>query len=375
MLLGTVAMMASCLNSSDDATQYGDAAISSFSIGTLTRTVHTLSKAGLDSTYKATVSGSSYDFEIDQTSHRIYNPDSLPVGTDISRVLVELSTYNNGTAFIRDIESEDILYLYSTTDSIDFTKPRIFIVYANDLKGKTEYSVNINVHKEEANTFVWTLVQSDWQPETKSEPTLPPGIKCIIGKSSTELYALSDDNKLLVSLDDGVVWVEDLLDDDASLIPTEDIAMVCYPLFLSEKTDYVLLVGNRSEELYPQENIAMVWRKIVDYDDLAPVPVWAYMERPANSWYQLPRMKDLSLIRYDDGVLAFGAPYTKIYQSRDNGITWKENKSYQMPVGFDTSATSVAVSVDDDNNIWLHCSGTGQVWRGRLNKMGWDTQE
>jgi hypothetical protein len=39
--------------------------------------------------------------------------------------------------------------------------------------------------------------------------------------------------------------------------------------------------------------------------------------------------------------------------------------------GFDKNAKSVAVAVDADNFIWLISSGTGEVWRGRLNKMGW----
>ena len=28
--------------------------------------------------------------------------------------------------------------------------------------------------------------------------------------------------------------------------------------------------------------------------------------------------------------------------------------------------------VDDDNYLWLICEGTGQVWRGRVNKLGWE---
>ena len=45
-----------------------------------------------------------------------------------------------------------------------------------------------------------------------------------------------------------------------------------------------------------------------------------------------------------------------------------------MPEGFDQSATSVTASVDDDQNIWLYCEGTGQVWRGHLSNLGWKYQ-
>jgi hypothetical protein len=64
-----------------------------------------------------------------------------------------------------------------------------------------------------------------------------------------------------------------------------------------------------------------------------------------------------------------------IYQSRDNGITWKYNPWYVFPDEFDSHATKVTATVDADNFLWLHCEGSGQVWRGRLNKLGWENQE
>ena len=42
-----------------------------------------------------------------------------------------------------------------------------------------------------------------------------------------------------------------------------------------------------------------------------------------------------------------------------------------MPADFDYSTTGVTVTVDDDQYIWLYCAGTNQVWRGRLNRLGW----
>ena len=92
-------------------------------------------------------------------------------------------------------------------------------------------------------------------------------------------------------------------------------------------------------------------------------------------------MQDISLWRYDGAILALGgagiggstvSAYSKLYQSRDNGITWKENATYVMPTDFDSSATAVTVAVDEQNYIWLFAAGTGQVWRGRLNRLGWD---
>ena len=368
----TVAMMMSCLNSSDsDSTSYTDAAISSFSIGSLKRTQHTTSSTGADSTYTTTVSGAAYDFEIDHTGCRIFNPDSLPMGTDVSRVLVTMSAYNNGTILIKDVAS-DTLRLYNSTDSLDFTKPRIITALSNDGQGTRNYTVNINVYQEDPYAFVWKLMSNDWSPEKTddAEDNLPPGIKCILGRSTKEEYALSTDNRMMVLSEGSTEWEEDLLNDDAKLLPTEDVSLVCYPMALTPNTDYVLIAGNRDANAYPQETIARVWRKTVDNDEQAERGVWTYMERPADALYQLPRMENLSLIYYDDSILAFGMPFTDIYQSRDNGITWKTGKTYQMPKDFDyVKTTSVKVVVDDDNYIWLYCSGSGQLWRGALNKL------
>lgn len=372
LLLMTVAMMMSCLNSSDsDSTSYTDAAISSFSIGNLQRTIHTTSSTGADSTYTTTVSGALYDFEIDQTGCRIFNPDSLPMGTDVSRVLVSMSAYNNGTILIKDVAS-DTLRFYNSTDSLDFTKPRIITALSNDGQGTRNYTVNINVYQEDPNAFVWKLMSNNWSPEKTddAEDDLPPGIKCILGRSTNEEYALSTDNRMMVLNDGSTEWEEDLLNDDALLLPTEDVSLVCYPMALTPNTDYVLIAGNRDAKAYPQETIARVWRKTVDNDEQAERGVWTYMERPADALYQLPRMENLSLIYYDDSILAFGMPFTDIYQSRDNGITWKVGETYQMPKDFDyVKTTSVKVVVDDDNYIWLYCSGSGQLWRGALNKL------
>ena len=370
LLLLTLLCATACLGSgNDETTLYDDAAIVSFSVETLKCYGHTTSSTGEDSTYTATVTVLNYAFTIDQVGHRIFNRDSLPLGTDVSHVVCNITTRNNGTVLIRDVASDTLRYYFST-DSINFTTPRKFVILSNDGSGRTEYTISVNAHQENPDKFVWTKVEGATEPEPENQYGLPmDGISRIIGSSSTETYALSDANQLMVWHQGGSQWEEDVLDDDPSLIPTEDLSMVCYPMNLSAQTDYVLLAGNRSAALYPQETPARVWRKLVDYGSLTQKRPWVYMERPANALYQLPRLGNLQLVKYDDGVLAFGSPYTTIYQSRDNGITWKNNSMYQMPEGFDANATSVHVRVDDNNYIWLYCQGTGQVWRGCLNRL------
>lgn len=380
LMLAAMVVCSSCLSSSDsDVTLYNDAVITSFTLGTVKRHLHTTTSAGNDSVVTTTVAGSGYKFNIDQVNRRIYNSDSLPVGCDVSRVLCTIGTYNSGAVVIEGTDSAATLTYYSSTDSIDFSQPRTLHVYASDGSAMSKYTVEVNVHQEDGDQFVWQQTADDWIPLPYASQ-LPAGIKQLLGSCTSEMYALSDDNRLMVSTDGGQHWQEDLLDDDASLLPVRDLSLVSYPLFLSDSTDYVVLVGNRSTDDYPQEQTAMVWRKIVDYGSKAPQGRWAYVERTDNNRLALPRLQGLAIVRYDDSILAFGgagigalqhAPWTTIYQSRDNGINWQAASLYQMPAGFDTAASKVDATVDEQNNIWLRCTGTGQEWRGRLNRLGW----
>lgn len=154
-LLGLAMLtMTSCLNTDDeDVTYYHDTAITSFTLGTLKQTIHTLSSKDEDSTYVADFDASKYVMYIDQLNGLIYNPDSLPVGVDASKVVCTVSAKNSGTVVIKDEDSDTLKYVGS--DSIDFNKERIMYVYANDFQSRRMYKVNVNVHKEVGDTLVW----------------------------------------------------------------------------------------------------------------------------------------------------------------------------------------------------------------------------
>lgn len=154
--MAVLTLMTSCLTDSDtEVIRYDDAAITSFSLGSLSRTVHTKSKSGADSTYVTTVTGSMYAFSIDQTKGLIYNVDSLPNGTNIKKCLVNIATRNGGVALIQSLTS-DSLSAITSTDSLDFSKPRVIKVYSNDGSWNKSYTVDIRVHSEDANKLYWT---------------------------------------------------------------------------------------------------------------------------------------------------------------------------------------------------------------------------
>ncbi|WP_155809222.1 DUF6242 domain-containing protein [Prevotella corporis] len=136
---------------------YGDTAITAFSLGTLNQVCHTINKAGGDSIYTTTFKAEAYKFYIDQAQGLIYNPDSLPYGTDIAHVLAKTSAKNGGIVSIKSTTDESLKY-FSEKDSTDFTNPRTLIVTSRDGKSYRQYKVTVNAHKQQGDVFSWSTM-------------------------------------------------------------------------------------------------------------------------------------------------------------------------------------------------------------------------
>ena len=143
-----IASMAVSCNSDDDyeTEEYvpsSNVAITSFSFGANSKIL-----ANLDSVH----------FTIDLERALIYNADSLPKGTDVSRMLVNLQSgganvevnVKNGTRI-----SADTTFTYSNADSIDFTGDVHIIVTAADEVTKRTYTVKVNVHEMLPDSLCW----------------------------------------------------------------------------------------------------------------------------------------------------------------------------------------------------------------------------
>ena len=104
-------------------------------------------------------------FTIDPVRGKIYNVDSLPVGTDVSHLLTSLSfstsiseakfylTYSKSGAVTRDT----ITYKSTSTDSLNFTGSARLEVTSYDGTVVRNYEVHVNVHKTQPDTLNWPL--------------------------------------------------------------------------------------------------------------------------------------------------------------------------------------------------------------------------
>lgn len=160
LLLSAGLSLSSCLSSDDDTNiEYThDTAITAFSLGTMNRYYLGKTSDGTkDSTYATTIAGSNYKFYIDQTAGKIYNADSLPVGTKISAALASITAKQSSPLFwvLKDKDNKDSLAYYSSSDSVDFSKPKEIRVFNNDYSAYRTYTITVNVHKEGPDSFVW----------------------------------------------------------------------------------------------------------------------------------------------------------------------------------------------------------------------------
>lgn len=154
VLFAATSIMTSCLdNDVEQITYTSETSITGFSLGTLNINRIGKDKNGLDSHYVDTLDCSNYPFTIDQINRIITNKDSLPVGTYIDKVITNI-TYDAGVLAYKP-KGSDHDTIWTSTDSIDFTEPVEFKVYAySGVEGKP-YKVTINVHQQEPDTISW----------------------------------------------------------------------------------------------------------------------------------------------------------------------------------------------------------------------------
>lgn len=154
VFFAATSIMTSCLdNDVEQITYTSETSITGFSLGTLNINRMGKDKNGEDSAYVDTLDCSNYPFTIDQINRIITNKDSLPVGTYIDKVITNI-TYDAGVLAYKPKGSDNDT-IWTSTDSIDFTEPVEFKVYAySGVEGKP-YKVTINVHQQEPDTISW----------------------------------------------------------------------------------------------------------------------------------------------------------------------------------------------------------------------------
>ena len=157
-LFATTLFFSSCLNDEvEEIVLPAETSITSFTIGTVNMEKTMKDSLGKDSTYIDTVNCAHYPFTIDQLKRTIENKDSLPVGSDVSRILVDIEADTRAIVYEkRNKEGVSKDTIWSPTDSIDFTRPVAFKVLAQNGMTGQPYIVKVNVHQQIPDTLEWS---------------------------------------------------------------------------------------------------------------------------------------------------------------------------------------------------------------------------
>lgn len=207
----------------------------------------------------------------------------------------------------------------------------------------------------------------DWNQSPAAEK-----FKYLVSSSNSEYsegvcWAVNEAGEIVKS-ENMINW--ELYQTNVSSFPDRNISACCYPLKSNPQILRTVLVG--IDDDYPSMK-ASVWTR------LSTDSVWTEITPSATNDKLLPAKGGLTMIRYDKDLYAFGNGFNAFYQSKDNGVTWRDcsllNDEYstwniymKFPMELFNKLTKFSSVTDSNNTIWI-MTETGQVWRGGINRL------
>ncbi len=132
-------------------------------------------------------------FSIDLNHGVIFNADSLPVGTDVTK-LVPVISYASSASAVTLTQTGgkytgEIDYKTNPTDSVDFSGKVVLKITAEDNTTTREYDIKVNVHTQEPDSLVWDQLAVTPIP---SRGDNPKSQKTVVYKETS--YTLINEN-------------------------------------------------------------------------------------------------------------------------------------------------------------------------------------
>lgn len=442
LLLALVLLASSCSEKDNVVSTSNDYCyISSVILGNVKRKVQNTN---------VTFSAVDYEMTINQRTNNIENRDSLPYGSQLSRVIATIH-FDGSTLAYREKGSNSEWTSYNATDSLDLTKPLELFLTSNDNQSSRIYTLKVNVHQQEGDSLFWKQCDNnvaeltdmtDMKAFVLNDKLFVLGQKTsgitLAERSSTEaegewtetpvtdlpattdiqtlrqyedmLYLSTNDGNIFSSADakgwrqegstysaplklvektekyyyaisegkilrsaDASTWEEETLDTDATMLPTTDIRALSAEQ--ANGNNRIILVGQSENS-----DNAVVWNKMWNDSEQEENAEWIYFPITHDNNIPCPRLEYLNLLPYDGKCIAFGGAsidnskkaLETMYVSQDYGITWRPDKEHRMPVELKGIEGCITSTVDENYFIWIITNA--QVWRGRLNRLGFAQQ-
>lgn len=240
-LLVSAVMITSCISGDDEMITIDDPSIASVEVTSLSLSKNDSIVANLDSLF----------FSVDLTTGRIYNADSLPVGTKVGKVVLKIETATTSKTELefKTKEGTDTVidYLTNPNDSIDFSNGPVTLrlVSSNGLVIRN-YSVQINVHLTKPDSLYWDKNDFSSLPSSFNTPTSQKTIQY-----DGKYYCLTEyDGSYSIGVTDnpGIKkW-------DSTIIEMPEGALTS--TFSSTDDSFYIIV---EDELYKSDDLGLTW--------------------------------------------------------------------------------------------------------------------
>ena len=336
-LFAILLMVGACNSGSNDSYEYtSNCAITSFTLGKLKRVIHTTSSTGEDSTYTITFSGSLYPLTIDQVNSKIYNKESFPKDTELKT----LATITADGLVVYAPEGNDSLWTgYSSSDSIDFSTPLLFRVYAYDgSESYREYRINLNVRSNNAYEYTWQKLAD---------------IPAMAERTETKLLMQGDEAVLLSVTETGSAYcARSTSTDHPTWTEQECVGLQAIPDVRSAVCYNGLLWMNTANGKLASSTDGINWTAVVQEDEAVGVHLVAASETAIHA------------------VIRDSQQNTSYMASSTDGVTWAP-VSMEGQEFFDLPSAAVAYKQNNGNHRVLMCAdvldgGTAPLYQWSL---------
>lgn len=120
-------------------------------------------------------------FSIDLNRGVIFNADSLPVGTDITKLVPVISYVSSASAVTLTqsggTKEGEIDYKTNPNDTVDFSGSVVLKITAEDTSTTRSYNIKVNVHKVEPDSLVWDQLAVTPMPSRLATPEAQKTVK------------------------------------------------------------------------------------------------------------------------------------------------------------------------------------------------------
>ena len=191
-------------------------------------------------------------FSIDLNRGVIFNADSLPVGTDVTRLIPVITFANTMTQadlVFTTVNNTDttVNYLTNPSDSINFSSPVTLNVTAENGTDTYKYILKVNVHKQEPDTMIWAGLAVSRLPSRMANPAAQKTVA-----KNGDLYCLIEEN-------DKTYTLSSVKNPDNSNWTKNEVAFSFTPQISSlSVTEQYFWILSESGELYRSSD-GMAW--------------------------------------------------------------------------------------------------------------------